>query len=1319
MIRLFAGLLVAGSFFAVAAQEVQIAADQAHLRPIARSVKGERGASIKSAVVNFSELAAEEAAKSKKAPTKQKLHKPMPAPKGLLGRGATVGEEQLVTAQQLVPPTANSPAPSTNFLGAPDNGTYIPPDTMGAVGPRHLMVTLNGTVRIQDRGGAVLSSVTLNQFWSRVGPFVSNGTFDPKVYYDAVNGRWFTVACADGFSNASAVLFGISATDDPLGAWNLYKIDADTTDAYWADYPSVGHNSQWIAVTMNMFPNSATTYGGTFVWVFSKAQLLTGPLQASFTLLKEPSGFTMTPATTYDQSEQTLHIVETFDERSLRLSTITGPIGQESLNVGVANVQSGVSWNVQGGQVGKQLGSTAGIECNDTRILSCVFRNGAIWASHSIFFPATGAPNRAAAQWWQMSPNGSILQQGLLDDPTGNTSYSMPTLTVNRNDDMLLGYTRFDPTIYASAAYSFRSAADPPGTLQAEQILKAGEGPYFKDFGSGENRWGDYSATMVDPLNDQDIWTLQEYAAAPVGSTSQWGTWWGMVLLSTPPDDILEIRVSPPDGADIAQGQPTDFFAVVTDSFLPINNATVQAAIPGRPSPVTFRNDGVAPDVRANDNIYSATITLNNSTEARIVFTASAIGKTSGSQTNTYQVLPRPANDNFANARKVPAGGIFDLTIDEIPNNFATTEVGEPLHAGVSNARSLWWNYSTDTASSVLVDTSGSGPEVVLAVYTGNSLTALSLVGSAISTNVGPAREALLKFDAQAGVTYRIAVAGKGPGDKGIVRLRVQPNGEPDTAPPIVTVQFPPSGLVTNVNSITFRGTAIDPAPHASGVNSVLIQDLNQRPRTVVQATLSGTVWTANIVLSRATNEYLVTGVDFADNTSSGQRITIYYRETGTTNDLFGFARPLALPSGVEFASNTNANKEFNEPLHGGNEGGASLWWTYRPEKSGVLLISTEGSDFDTLLGVYTVNDPLDRSFSKLIPIAQNDDIADGTNGSSEVSIAVEAGRLYFIAVDGYGGETGNVRLQYTFAETGVFNVTTSSAGGGTISPSSMALPADSAVTVTAIPDRYMQFSRFRITQNGVTSIVTTGPSYTFSLTGNTEVVAEFEPKRFADDFQTGDFSRLPYQISSSPNVGQHWVVASVETNSVTQQSSLVARVKPGLPDATTASLVIMTNLAAGVGSFEFSVNTETNYDKFEFSLDGRVLGAWSGVVPWQTFFFDIPAKATPVRLEWRYIKDLAVSAPNELVAIDNIDIQTVAPPPPLPVTMSITADASQVTVIAAGPPHTDLRLETSTNLINWTPVPDGERNTGAGGATAFIQPAPAGTARFYRVVQL
>jgi hypothetical protein len=65
-------------------------------------------------------------------------------------------------------------------------------------------------------------------------------------------------------------------------------------------------------------------------------------------------------------------------------------------------------------------------------------------------------------------------------------------------------------------------------------IFQAGQDCYSKDFGGGENRWGDYSHTMVDPTDDLNFWTIQEYARpqappALMGSTSKWGTRWAKV----------------------------------------------------------------------------------------------------------------------------------------------------------------------------------------------------------------------------------------------------------------------------------------------------------------------------------------------------------------------------------------------------------------------------------------------------------------------------------------------------------------------------------------------------------------------------------------------------------------------------------------------------------------------------------------------------------------------------------------------------------------------------------------------------------------------
>src|SRR5512140_350006 len=71
-------------------------------------------------------------------------------------------------------------------------------------------------------------------------------------------------------------------------------------------------------------------------------------------------------------------------------------------------------------------------------------------------------------------------------------------------------------------------------------------------------------------------------------------------------------------------------------------------------------------------------------------------------------------------------------------------------------------------------------------------------------------------------------------------------------------------------------------------------------------------------------------------------------------NDMFANRTSISGTNITVFGSNIGASKEYGEPYHGGDAGGASVWWTWRAPSSGNVRISTAGSNFDTLLGVYT-----------------------------------------------------------------------------------------------------------------------------------------------------------------------------------------------------------------------------------------------------------------------------------------------------------------------------------------------------------------------------
>jgi hypothetical protein len=105
-------------------------------------------------------------------------------------------------------------------------------------------------------------------------------------------------------------------------------------------------------------------------------------------------------------------------------------------------------------------------------------------------------------------------------------------------------------------------------------------------------------------------------------------------------------------------------------------------------------------------------------------------------------------------------------------------------------------------------------------------------------------------------------------------------------------------------------------------------------------------------------------------------------------------------------ASNADATKEPNEPNHGDNSGGHSIWWTWTPPTDGTLTVTTAGSGFDTLLAVYAGN-----SLSNLTTLGSQD------IGQADERIVchVHAGTAYAIAIDGYDGDTGQAVLNLDF----------------------------------------------------------------------------------------------------------------------------------------------------------------------------------------------------------------------------------------------------------------------------------------------------------------
>jgi hypothetical protein len=305
-------------------------------------------------------------------------------------------------------------------------------------------------------------------------------------------------------------------------------------------------------------------------------------------------GFSYSPAVTEDNTTNDQYMAEDWDSTAaqLRMTRVQGTVLAPTLDVGYQFPQSPYSWRFNaslisgsGGYVPQRqqniyLPSGNRPHANDSRISeNTVLRNGSFWAAHHVMLARTQTPAgttvggtanpdiRTAVQWWQINPTTvntatgtPPIQRSIIGDPradnchngTGGTRagcttatqkgdfFTFPSISVNANNDVLIGYSRFSPFTLPKTGYSFRAAGDPLETMRDSMVFREGQGNYNIGAGSPFNiRWGDYSAAMVDPVNDTDFWTIQEYALdqreifGPGGFAGLWSTWWALIKPST------------------------------------------------------------------------------------------------------------------------------------------------------------------------------------------------------------------------------------------------------------------------------------------------------------------------------------------------------------------------------------------------------------------------------------------------------------------------------------------------------------------------------------------------------------------------------------------------------------------------------------------------------------------------------------------------------------------------------------------------------------------------------------------------------------------
>jgi PKD repeat protein len=432
----------------------------------------------------------------------------------------------------------------TSFLGAQlSEAPFVPPDSMGAVGPSQVVVIVNGRLKVFNKSG-VLGAVntTTDNFFSSVRN--GSSTSDPHVRYDRLSGRWFIVMI-NVATTKNRVLIAVSGgpTIDATSTFTFYQFaeDFDGGDAnQFADYPTLGVDALALYIGVNMFTSSSGGSQGRTGFVVNKASLLSGgPITVtSFRGLDNDgagNGIKTPQGVDNDDPNATEgYFIGTdgFTAGQLDVRRIFDPGGTPTISgtlvVTVPTTGLPIPQAHRLDSLNKKLDAL-----NDRLFAAALHKNkitgvSTLWTAHNFEVDTNGVAQagggRNGSRWYEignLTSTPSLIQSGTLfhsvvSNPRG---FWIPSVAMSGQGHMALGCSYAGTNDQAGVAVSGRFRTDPLGTIQAPTLAVVSSFGYNVGDSGTVHRWGDFSQTVVDPADDMTMWTFQEYTS----STSSWG----------------------------------------------------------------------------------------------------------------------------------------------------------------------------------------------------------------------------------------------------------------------------------------------------------------------------------------------------------------------------------------------------------------------------------------------------------------------------------------------------------------------------------------------------------------------------------------------------------------------------------------------------------------------------------------------------------------------------------------------------------------------------------------------------------------------------
>jgi hypothetical protein len=440
----------------------------------------------------------------------------------------------------------------------PPSGVPVePPDPWVAVGPNHVVQTVNSMIRMTNREGtSVRPDEHLYDFFRMddrdVQPLELSGVANPHFYYDQLHSRWLGAAmawhCATGAGgdqSAGFIYVALSTTADPTGDYYVFVLIYPS----FADDPAIGTSSDKVVISATEYdfasfeatncldPGNLDLFGSTIVstdW----AELQTFPFEPTNYyngILPDPASndprpFAARPAFSPSGSSSTVfgiyELPTDATHSDVGFFNVTGNLAAGTTNLFVRPATLTASSIVSpfaepptpvdpGGPV-----DGGGVSAIDRRPTDASwFDNVLTFTSTYPCDPAGGGAEtpRDCARVTQLSTanatNPTLVQDVLLAT-TGKDTW-MPGAAVSQAGALHIVYTQSGTTEGMSSYHRYQRASDAANTISAS--VKIGNGAAVAYLGS---RWGNYAGIAQDPRDTNAVWQGAQYTK----SDGKWAT---------------------------------------------------------------------------------------------------------------------------------------------------------------------------------------------------------------------------------------------------------------------------------------------------------------------------------------------------------------------------------------------------------------------------------------------------------------------------------------------------------------------------------------------------------------------------------------------------------------------------------------------------------------------------------------------------------------------------------------------------------------------------------------------------------------------------